>query len=173
MKRSSELRRLTTLKSTGVLKRITALVAGPRARSALHADQAAQRHHPKRRTASPPRIPTRVRIALAARSGGKCEIAAVGCTGVATEASHRVKVGMGGRKGQAAVGHHVLSNLLHVDRHCHAQRLHAEPAAAYLAGWMLREHQDPAAEPCLYRGETRWLTDDGAALTAPPTAEEA
>lgn len=179
MKRSG-LRRRTRLTANAPLERKTALHRtaalgrNPLARSNLHANSAAERAKPKRHTATPPRIPTRVRIALAVRSGGKCEIAAPGCTGQATEASHRVKVGAGGRKGQAAVGHHVLSNLLHVDRHCHAQHLHAEPAAAYAAGWMLREHQDPAAEPVTYRGEPRWLAEDGSVLTAPPTnAKEA
>jgi hypothetical protein len=79
---------------------------------------------------------------------------------------------MGGRKGAAAVAHHVLSNILHACRACH-ERGHASPADSYRAGWMLRDWQDPTAEPCLYRGAVRWLSDDGAVLTSNPTPEEA
>lgn len=171
--RRTPLARRTLLEAKSELKRTTALGRSPLARSALHADAVERRQQPRRRTASPG-IPTRVRIALAVRSEGKCEIAAPGCTGVATEASHRLKVGSGGRKGAAAARHHVLSNLLHVDRHCHAQHCHANPAEAYAAGWMLREHQDPTVEPALYRGVWVLLANDGSVLATPPnTAEEA
>jgi hypothetical protein len=173
MRRSDMPQRKTPLTSSKPLKRATAPNASPQARSALHA-QAAERSHQPKAKRRPPAIPAKVRAALAERSQGGCEIAAPGCTGVATDASHRVKVGMGGRKGDAATAHHVLSNLLHVDRHCHSRHLHAEPTAAYLAGWMLREYLNPAAEPCLYRGQLRWLTDSGLVLSAvPDLAEEA
>ena len=154
------------------LERKTALPAAPFARSTLHANQGSQRHQPKRRPKTSS-IPVKVRKALALRSDGVCEIGQPGCTGRATEAAHRVKVGMGGRKATAAA-HHVLSNLLHLDHHCHQRLCHANPAEAYANGWMLREHQTPTAEPCLYRGAVRWLTDSGLVLvTNPYDAEEA
>lgn len=166
MKRGGELKRGKPL------ERKTALVASPFARSMLHAAHAREVKPRVRRPK--PQIPTRVRIVLALRSGGRCEIASPGCTGVATDASHRIKVGMGGRKGTAAKAHHVLSNLLAACRTCHGQRLHADPAVAYAMGWMLRENEAPTVEPVLYRGLRRWLTDDGLVLdTNPCNAEEA
>ncbi|MET0415799.1 MAG: hypothetical protein ABW022_07240 [Actinoplanes sp.] len=158
--------RKTPLKAGKGLERAVAWGLPERAASTRHRAP----RTPKRRTTGSP-IPTKVRAALAVRSEGKCEIAASGCTGVATEAAHRVRVGMGGRKGAAARTHHVLSNLLHLDHHCHQQLCHANPAAAYDAGWMLREHQTPLLEPVLYRGERRWLADDGSTSTTPPTEE--
>lgn len=172
MKRTVLERRSPLVAKTG-LRRTAALNRSPLARSSLHAEGAARRQQPKRRTASPSPIPAKVRIALAARSGGMCEIASSGCTGVATDAAHRVRVGMGGRKGSTAVRHHVLSNLLHLDRHCHTRHGHANPAEAYPAGWMLRENQDPATTPALYRGVWVRLGDDGSMSPANTTAEEA
>lgn len=163
--------RRTRLKRIKPLERKTALPASPLARSALHQNSAAQRHQPKRRTATPG-IPKKVRVALASRSGGVCEIGQRGCIGRATDGSHRIKTGIGGRKGAALEAHHVLSNLLHACRVCHAQRLHAEPTQAYRFGWMLREHQDPVAEPTLYRGAWRWLANNGSVLTSDPIAAE-
>lgn len=72
---------------------------------------------------------------------------------------------MGGRKGAAKVAHDVLSNILHACRPCHSLT-HANPTDAYDLGLMLREWQDPTAEPVLYRGERRWLTDGGMVLVA-------
>jgi hypothetical protein len=169
MKRSGPPQRKTPLKSSP-LERTAAWPAPATARSSLHANSAAQRHQPKR---SAPGIPAKVRRGLAARSGGVCEIGQRGCTVQATDASHRVKVGIGGRKGAAAVAHHVLSNLLAACRVCHSQTLHAQPALAYRHGWMLREGQNTLTEACLYRGAVRWLSDDGAVLTSNPTPEEA
>lgn len=172
MKKTALIRK-TPLKSGSPLKRVTAWPAPTTARSQIHQNQAVQRHQPKRRPATSG-VPAKVRKALALRSDGVCEIGQQGCTGRATEAAHRVKVGMGGRKGSAAAAHHVLSNLLHLDHNCHQILCHANPTAAYSAGWMLREHQSPALEPCLYRGAVRWLTDDGLVLsTNPHNAEEA
>jgi 5-methylcytosine-specific restriction protein A len=114
----------------------------------------------------------KVRAALKLRSGGLCEIEAPGCTEVASEAAHRKKVGAGGRKGDAAVRHHVLSNLLHACHNCHQVQGHRHPAAAYAAGWMLREHQNPLSEPVVYRGTWSHLGDDGSVLTIDPYATE-
>jgi hypothetical protein len=140
----------------------------------LRRNQAARHHQQKRRPTSSPGVPAKVRAALAARSEGLCEIEAPGCTGAATDLSHRKKVGAGGRKGATAKAHHVLSNSLAACRWCHQEQLHAQPALAYWAGWMLRENENPREVPVSYRGQRRWLTDDGRVLTdAPMTPEEA
>jgi 5-methylcytosine-specific restriction enzyme A len=161
------LTRKTTLEQKAPLRRTTALGRRPLARSVLHAESVARRAQPKRRPAQP--IPAEVRVALAVRSEGKCEIATVGCTAVATDFAHRKKVGAGGRKGSAARAHHVLSNALAACRSCHST-CHANPAEAYANGWMLREHHDATHEPVLYRGAWRLLGDDGS--TIPTTTPE-
>lgn len=142
------------------LRRTTALTASPLARSSVHAHQA--RKVPKRGTSSP--VPPKVRAALRKRSGGWCEIATRGCTGLATEFAHRKKNGAGGRHGDAAAAHHVLSNALDACHNCHQIQGHREPAQAYANGWMLREHQDPARERVLRRGVWRLLGDDGSVM---------
>lgn len=172
MKRSPAPQRKTPLAPGKPLERKTAWSVPTSGASMRHRNQGDRHHQQKRPTAARPAIPARVRAALTLRSEGKCEVGALGCTGLAVDPSHRIKTGMGGRKRDAAARHHVLSNILHACRMCHDQRLHAEPGAAYAAGWMLREHQNPAAEPVLYRGELRWLTDDGSVLTARPINEE-
>lgn len=166
VKRGGQLRRYTPLYSRSSLTRTTTWPAPATARSQLHANSAVQRRQPKRSTAS--RIPANVRKGLALRSGDMCEVAQPGCTWTATDFSHRHRVGMGGRHGTAAVAHHVLSNALAACRTCHSQRLHANPAEAYAAGWMLREQQTPTRHRVLYRGAWRWLTDDGLVLTTNP-----
>jgi hypothetical protein len=162
------------VKRTGSLARRTPLVAkSPLARSVpKHTRQAAKL---KRR---PSGIPAKVRAALKERSGGVCEIQAPGCNGRAVDPSHRIKTGSGGRHGEAAVRHHVLSNLLHACRGCHHGQIHAYPADAYWRGWMLREHEDPTAVPVLRRGLWVLLADDGSIrssdrTTATDIAEEA
>lgn len=141
--------------------------ASPLARSQVHARQAKAHNQPKSASRKPV-VPAKVRAAVTERSEGWCEVAQPGCTGEATDFSHRKKTGNGGRHGAAAVAHHVPSNALAACRNCHSERLHAHPNEAYLCGWMLREHQNPAAERVLYRGAWRWLDDRGAVLTTPP-----
>lgn len=141
----------------------------PLQRSKLTANVGHHTAAPKRRSTI---IPRSVRAGLARRSGGVCEVAQPGCTGAATDLSHRIRVGMGGRHGAAALAHHVLSNMLHACRWCHGQRLHANPREAYAAGWMLREGQTPARHRVLYRGSWRWLDDQGAVLVSPSNAHQ-
>ncbi len=168
MKRS-ELHRRTPLEAKTPLQRTSSLNRSPLA--ARQAGDGANRSpQPKRNRDAGPSV--KVRSALAARSGGMCEIAVAGCTGVATDLAHRKKVGAGGRKGSAADAHHVLSNALHACRACH-EFCHSYPAVAYWAGHMLREQEDPTAVSVVYRGSRRWLADDGSVLTTPPTPEEA
>lgn len=171
MKPSGPLSRKTPLASSTPLKRTTALSVSPIARSATHANSAARRREPKRRAAVKPAVPTKIRIALALRSGGVCEMALPGCTRQATDPAHRIRTGMGGRKGEAKVAHDVLSNLIHSCRHCHAWT-HAEPDAAGALGLMLRDGSDPLKEPCMYRG-TECLIDDDGATTPIELAKEA
>lgn len=166
MKRSGDSNRRTPLVASKPLARKTALNRSPMARSALHAASAARMSQPKRSRGS--EVPAKVRAGLKKRSGGMCEVAQPGCTGAATDFSHRIKTGMGGRHGAAAVAHHVVSNALAACRECHSVRLHGHPKDAYLAGWMLREGQDPTAERVLYRGSWRWLDDSGQVLSINP-----
>lgn len=154
-------RQVPLVAKTGL--RRTSPPASSLSRSAKHGNQ------PRR--SSPSGIPAAVRRALAARSDGVCEIQAADCAGRAVDPSHRKTTGMGGRKGAAAVRHHVLSNLLHACRMCHEQAIHAMPAVAFWNGWMLREHEDPTAVPALYRGARARLGDDGS--VSPIRAEEA
>jgi 5-methylcytosine-specific restriction enzyme A len=165
--RKSDLRRKTPLTAKTGLRR-TAFNRSPKSASAVHARQ--RENQPSKRTTASP-VPAKVRAVVAKRSGGWCEIATKDCTGLASEFAHRKKNGVGGRHGAAAVAHHVASNALHGCHNCHQVRCHREPAQAYDAGWMLREHQDPIAEPVLYRGVWRLLDDHGA--TFPIEPEEA
>lgn len=116
---------------------------------------------PMKKARPKPSVPTAVRKSLAERSQGDCEMYLPGCTGAATEVSHRIKRGTGGRHGTAEELSNRLSNLLHACRECHAW-CHARPAEAYDLGLILREHQDPLTEPantCRY-GPV-WLDDQG------------
>lgn len=159
------------MKSGGPLQRYTPLAnTTPLPRSTIGRNQGPKL--PAKRPRVAPAVPLRIRVALQARSGGTCEILMPGCDLTAVDPAHRIKQGMGGRKGEAKAAHDVLSNLLHACRRCH-DFCHANPARAYDLGLMLREWQTPTADPALYRGQFRWLTDWGLVLTTPPTAEEA
>lgn len=108
-----------------------------------------------------PAVPAPVRTGLAERSGGWCEMKLPGCLGRATDPSHRIRVGMGGRHGPAAEQSSRLSNVLHACRACH-DWCHSRPAEAYDLGLFLREGQDPTheiANTCRYGPVL--LDDDG------------
>lgn len=171
MKRSGRLQRTTELTRKTPLRAVAWSVPDS-ARSVSHQRQARRQATPKRRPAVKPAIPAKVRIALALRSGGRCEMALPGCTGQATDPAHRIRTGMGGRKGAAKAAHDVLSNLIHACRHCHSWT-HAEPTAARRLGLMLRDGDNPLTEPCVYLGSRCWLADDGSVSTTTPYAEEA
>lgn len=170
MKRGGPLERRTPLDQRTPLSHTV-----PMQRSTLQANQGGH-HKPAARPkpAYRPAVPARVLAVLKERSGGVCEIGLPGCAYTATDPAHRIKQGMGGRKGVTKKAHDVPSNVLHLCRWCHTI-CHQQPNLAYRRGWMLREHQTPIAEPVLYRGQLRWLADDGTlSTTAPPaTAEEA
>lgn len=168
--RRTTIDRRTPLVTKSELRRTVALSRSSMSRSALHANQ--PKPQAKRRSTAGSSIPAKVRAALSVRSGGVCEVQAPGCVGRAIDPSHRKKTGAGGRRGQAATRHHVLSNLLHSCRFCHERHIHAYPAAAYWRGWALREGDNPASAPCLYRGAWSLLGDDGSVAATNRTTEE-
>lgn len=99
-----------------------------------------------------PAVPPGVAAALAARSGGWCEMQLAGCAGRATDAAHRW--------GRGAGGTHRLSNVLYACRVCHSW-CHARVAEAVDMGLMLRRGDDPQAVPVSYRGQLVVLDDEG------------
>jgi hypothetical protein len=108
-----------------------------------------------------PAVPRDVRVALVARSNGKCEIRLPGCWDDATETSHRIKVGSGGRHGAAKLAHDVLSNVMDACHLCHVW-VETRRAAARKLGLALKRHEIPSQEPVLYKGlRWMWLADDG------------
>lgn len=93
-----------------------------------------------------------------ARSGGVCEVAAIGCTGEATQMHHRRPKGMGGDKRPAT---NAPGNLLHVCYACH-RMIEDNRLDAALHGWLLHSEQSPADEICTYRSfDGTILHDDG------------
>lgn len=88
-----------------------------------------------------PSVPTRVRVDVATRSGGRCELVwtiepehiTVRCPLPATDMHHRLMRSQGGA--------HTADNLLHLcaDHHRH---VHAHPAEAYEHGWLIRRNAD-------------------------------
>lgn len=111
-------------------------------------------------------VPAR-RRGLADRSGNVCEIQRPGCTGVATDACHRIGEGMGGRHGAAAELNDRLGNVLHACRTCH-RWTHDHPAAARRQGWMLRNGDNPLRKRVNYRSAGWLLLDDDGGTRAAP-----
>lgn len=137
--------------------------AGIRVNSTFMPRQRATNDQPRRSTLTSrpqPAVPRPVVRALAARSGGVCEAMLPVCLRAATDPCHRVKRGMGGRHGGAAVESARLSDLWHGCRACHGWT-HDNPARSYEMGLMVHEGFDPAVEPVLYRGRWVLLGDDG------------
>lgn len=174
--KKTELIRKTPLKSSGALKRTTALVSSPKARSRLHAESAARRLVPKRRTATGRRDAgpsAKVRALLAARSGGWCEWP--GCTLIAVDPHHRLNRKNGGRHGEMRTRINQAAWLLHACRPHHEAVTSPVGAARDLArdmGWLLYEGEDARQIPVKSRHGLVWLADDGAALTFPPLLPE-
>ncbi len=118
----------------------------------------------RRATARPrrwqPAVPADTSAALTVRSGNWCELTLPGCLGKATDPSHRITTKTGGRHGDAKADHDRLSDVMHACRACH-QWIGHHPAAALVMGLVLREGDDPATSPVLYRGRRALLGDDG------------
>ncbi|MFY1686434.1 hypothetical protein [Plantactinospora sp. WMMB782] len=162
MKRGAPLKTFTPLVRKTPLRRVSEKKAadGGNRFSTLDEKPTESLSKPMKRARYVPAVPVNVKVALAVRSGGRCEIAIPGCTGTATDPAHRLKRGMGGRKGAAKAAADRLSGLMHACRRCHSHT-HANPAEAYSAGWMLREGQEPTQVSVLYRGRMVWLDDAG------------
>jgi hypothetical protein len=109
-----------------------------------------------------PAVPSQRSKTLADRSGSWCEpqLAEAGCWGRATDPHHRITRKDGGRHGEAKERSDQLSGLVHACRPCH-RWVHDHPAKARDLGLLLREHQIPAYEPVLYRGDLVYLDDAG------------
>lgn len=88
---------------------------------------------------------------LALRSATRCEIAAAGCTQVATDWHHRQRR----REGDDSI-----VNALHACRWCH-RHAHNHPAQARDYGWIVSAWARPAETPVRRRGRWVLLTPDG------------
>jgi len=96
------------------------------------------------------------------RSGGRCEIGIKGCWGVAVEKSHRIARGAGGCFGEAKRLSDRPSDLLDSCLHCHLLiTRYAWKVRAKFHGWVLTRSQDPTAAKVFYRGEWKFLGDNG------------
>jgi hypothetical protein len=111
----SPLRRSSTLRRTALARGISALRRTPLRRQS-------ERH------AAGQRELARIKALLRARSGGRCEIAAPGCTGFGADPHHRLA--------RSAGGTHALDNLLHCCGACH-RFVHTHPAEAAKRGWVV------------------------------------
>lgn len=122
-------------------------------RTAAKPRQPAQRSTAGTKTPRPSTtIPQAARDAVAARSGGRCEIQAPGpCTGQATDVHHRLRRRDGG---------HDVDNLLHACRHCHG-KAHAHPELARAFGWIVSAWSSPGTTPLMLRGDRWVLLSDG------------
>ena len=98
-----------------------------------------------------------VRARVMARSGGFCELRAVGCWDEGSQLHHRRARGMGGSK-SPATGQ--ASNALTVCVPCH---MHAESnrELALDRGWLVRQGADPARVPVWRYRRWVFLDDEG------------
>jgi 5-methylcytosine-specific restriction enzyme A len=159
----SEIKRRAPLKASRQLQRKTPLQSSKplEAKTPLARSSVPLRQAPIAQKRPKPAVTPKVRAQLRQRSGGLCEIWLHGiCAEQATEASHRIKRGAGGRHGAAAERNGRASNLTYSCSPCHAH-IHARPEVARHWGWMLLESADPLTSPVLIRGQWSLLTDDG------------
>lgn len=80
-------------------------------------------------------VPVRVRVDVATRSGGRCELVLPHwrygrCPRPASHMHHRLPRSQGGQ--------HTAANLLHLCSDCHSY-VHAHPAESYESGWLQRK----------------------------------
>lgn len=114
------------------------------------------------------RIPPKNRESVENRSRGLCE----GC-GIrrATDVHHRKYLSRGGG--------HEIANLIHLcgsenglpgGNHsgCHGV---AHSGEGHELGWSVNSWGDPTHTPVLYRGEMRWITNDGRSVPVGPDPE--
>lgn len=170
MNRGKPLQRKTPLVAKTGLRRST-----PMQKAAESIQPGARKSTPMRRVAMAvkppkPKLTPAQKRPLLDRSGGWCELRIPGvCVEVGHDVAHRIGEGMGGRHGEAAKENDRLSNTLFACRYCHAW-CHSNPADARGHGWMLRNGDDPPAEPVFYCGRWMLLDDEGGA--APHHGEE-
>jgi len=108
-------------------------------------------------------MPPGRRDALLARSRGRCE-ACPADLAPGWEAHHRLAKRIGGSRDPRI---HELSNLLALNRDCHAAATNAEPWTK-ANGLRVPNAGFPLAVPVLYRGRRWvWLEDDGRVVDAP------
>lgn len=169
MKRGEPLKRNKPLVAKTGLRRSTPL------QQKAGREQPSARRVPLRRSAiaqkpPKPKLTPAQKQPLIERSGGWCELRIEGvCLVVAHDVAHRIGEGMGGRKGAAAVENDRLSNVLHACRACH-QWCHGNRTAARAHGWMLRNGDNPPAEPVFYCN--RWVVLDDEGGVSPHRGEE-
>lgn len=96
----------------------------------------------------------------AARDNDKC----MRCAGPAVDVHHRKPRGMGGTSDPAR--NTGLANLVCLCRPCH-DYVHANPAWAYEAGWLVHGWNDPYDIGICQDGRMLFLDDDGGVTKAP------
>src|SRR4051794_9411784 len=101
----------------------------------------------KGRQTEPDPVTPEVRATVRARAHGRCELC--GATGTAV---HHRKL--------RRHGDHSVPNLVLLCGTCHS-KVHTRGSWSYENGWLLRAHQDPAAERLAYDGRWRLLLLDG------------
>jgi len=112
-----------------------------------------------------------VKDALWVRAGGCCEVCGKRITGEFSRHHRRPR----GNGGSSRPDTNQLTNLLLLcgsattTDGCHA-RIESQRTMARGYGWLLRQHQDPAAEPVLVRGALVWLTSTGEYASRPEEA---
>ncbi len=161
MKPGKPLKRTKPLQAKSGLRRRT-----PLQQSSESVQPGARKSAPMRKaamkTSTPkPKLTPAQKAPLLERSGGWCELGIPGvCLVVGHDVAHRIGEGMGGRHGEAAVQNDRLSNVLWACRACH-RYCHDYPATARGHGWMLRNGDNPPAEPVFYCNRWVLLDDEG------------
>ncbi len=154
LKRSEMIRKTPLARGTVPLRRTRLRQVSPKR-------QAAPKKSKRTRMAAA--VSAKTRAVLLARSWGMCEIALPGCLRFGTEPAHRLARKAGGRRGAAKVACDRASNNLWACRACHNWS-EARPRESYDLGLMIREGQDSAVEPVVYRGALSLLGDDGSVV---------
>ena len=102
-------------------------------------------------------FPPKVRATITSRSGRYCEIGLPGCRDIALHKHHRRCRGMGSTNRPET---NMPANGLDVCLHCHTY-IESHRTEAYENGWLVRQTDEPADVPVLYRGTWVLLDDLG------------
>lgn len=111
----------------------------------------------------------RTRLIVRTRAGGRCELCGVAAHEGPTSIHHRHPRRMGGTRRPWI---NLASNLLFIcgtgTTGCHG-RVESNRTAAYAAGWLLRDGEDPAEVPVqIHQLGAVYLTDEGDYATGAP-----